>query len=302
MKKLFKKMFKENPGGVRIDHIVGLIDPWVYKTGKHPKVEEGAGRLYSSPEHQELSKYAIPTIEDINPDLTPDNEKRVKNLSDEQISLYGRVIEKIVIDTAKEEGLTISDIVCEDLGTITNPVDAVMKKYGLLGMKLTQFTAPTIDDDPYRCKNIAQNCWAMVGTHDNRPIIAWAKSLVHTHEGYLHVKNLVQDLFQEEQDKDSIIHEMTNNEEFLVETKLVELFACKAENIQIFFTDFFKMNETYNTPGTSGEKNWSLRLCDNYKQMETINLPLILKKAIIARGKEFANKNKEIIEGLDEIQ
>lgn len=31
MKNLYKKMFRENPGGVRIDHIVGLIDPWVYK-------------------------------------------------------------------------------------------------------------------------------------------------------------------------------------------------------------------------------------------------------------------------------
>lgn len=34
MKNLYKKMFHENPGGVRIDHIVGLIDPWVYKKVK----------------------------------------------------------------------------------------------------------------------------------------------------------------------------------------------------------------------------------------------------------------------------
>lgn len=47
---------------------------------------------------------------------------------------------------------------------------------------------------------------------------------------------------------------MTNDADFLKETKLVELFACKAENIQIFFTDFFNMNETYNVPGTSGDK------------------------------------------------
>ena len=45
-------MFHENPGGVRIDHIVGLIDPWVYKKGKKPMPEQGAGRLYSSPEHE----------------------------------------------------------------------------------------------------------------------------------------------------------------------------------------------------------------------------------------------------------
>lgn len=301
MKNLYKKMFHENPGGVRIDHIVGLIDPWVYKKGKKPMPEQGAGRLYSSPEHEELKKYAIAKLEDLDTTLTSDKEKRVKTLTEEQIKLYGRFIEKIVIAAAKEEGLTKDSIVCEDLGTLTNPVAAVMKDYDLLGMKLTQFTVPTEEDDPYRCKNITPRSWAMIGTHDNQPVTVWANSLIHTHEGYLHVKNLVDDLFSEEQDKDSIIVKMTNDADFLKETKLVELFACKAENIQIFFTDFFNMNETYNVPGTSGDKNWSLRLPDNYKEMQTINLPLLLKKAIIARGKEFANKNQKLIEELDEI-
>lgn len=302
MKNLFKKMFKENPGGVRIDHIVGLIDPWVYKAGKKPMPEQGAGRLYSSPEHPELNKYAIAKLEDLDSTLSSDKEKRVKTLSKDQIKLYGRLIEKIVIAAAKEEGLTKDSIVCEDLGTLTNPVAAVMKEYELLGMRLTQFTVPTEDDDPYRCKNITEKCWAMVGTHDNQPITIWAKNMIHTHEGYLHVKNLVEDLFKEEQDKDALIVKMTNDAEFLKETKLVELFACKAENIQMFFTDFFNMYKTYNTPGTSGDKNWSLRLPNNFEEMQTINLPLILKKAIISRGTEFATANKKIIEELDEIQ
>lgn len=301
MKNLFKKMFRENPGGVRIDHIVGLIDPWVYKAGKKPMPEQGAGRLYSSPEHPELKKYAIVKESDLDLTLTSDKEKRVKSLTEEQIKLYGRLIEKIVIAAAEEEGLTKDSIVCEDLGTLTTPVAAVMKQYDLLGMRLTQFTVPTEEDDPYRCKNITNRCWAMVGTHDNRPVTLWAKSLINTHEGYLHVKNLVEDLFAEEPDKDSIIVRMTNDVNFLTETKLVELFACKAENIQIFFTDFFKMNETYNTPGTSGDKNWSLRLPANFEDMEPINLPLLLKKAIIARGSSFANANNELIEELNEI-
>lgn len=302
MKNLFKKMFKENPGGVRIDHIVGLIDPWVYKVGKKPMPDQGAGRLYSSPEHPELSKYAIARIEDLDNTLSSDNEKRVKTLSKEQIKLYGRLIEKIVIAAAKEEGLTKDSIVCEDLGTLTNPVAAVMKEYELLGMRLTQFTVPTEEDDPYRCKNITEKCWAMVGTHDNQPVTTWAKNMIHTHEGYLHVKNLVEDLFKEEQDKDALIVKMTNDAEFLKETKLVELFACKAENIQMFFTDYFNMDKTYNTPGTSGDKNWSLRLPNNFENMQPINLPLILKKAIIARGTEFANAHKQLIEELNEIQ
>ena len=102
LKNLYKKMFRENPGGVRIDHIVGLIDPWVYKQGKKPKIEQGAGRLYSSPEHPELAKYAIAKLEDLDTELTADKEKRVKTLNKDQIKAYGRLIEKIVIAAAKE--------------------------------------------------------------------------------------------------------------------------------------------------------------------------------------------------------
>lgn len=303
MKNLFKKMFRENPGGVRIDHIVGLIDPWVYKAGKKPKIEQGAGRLYSSPEHPELKKYAIPSMDDLDMTLEADKEKRVKTLSKAQIKKYGRLIEKIVIAAAKEEGLNKDAIVCEDLGTLTNPVAAVMKEYGLQGMKLTQFVVPEKPEHPYRCKNINEKTWAMVGTHDNEPIKMWADSMINSHEGYLHVKNLVEDLdFPDWDNKDALIVELTKNADFLAQTKLVEIFASKAENIQLFFTDYFKIYDVYNKPGTSGDTNWSLRLPDNFKSMETINLANILKLAIIARGSEFAQKNSKLIKELDEIK
>ena len=293
-------MFRENPGGVRIDHIVGLIDPWVYKVGRKPKIEEGAGRLFSSPEHPELCKFAIARMEDLDQTLEADKEKRVKTLSSEQIKKYGRLIEKIVIAAAKEEGLDKDAIVCEDLGTLTNPVAAVMKEYGLQGMRLTQFVVPEKPEHPYRCCNICERSWAMVGTHDNEPIAMWANSMINTHNGYLHVRNLVEDLFGECGNKDEIISNMTKDAEFLTQTKLVEIFASKAENIQIFFTDFFKLYDVYNRPGTSGDENWSLRLPDNFKDLQPINLANILKLAIIARGKEFADKNQKLIDELCE--
>lgn len=310
MKALFKKMFKENPGGVRIDHIVGLIDPWVYKAGKNPKIEEGAGRLYSSPEHPDLSKYAIPAMDDLNWDVSADKELRVKKLSEKQIELYGKLIEKIVIAAAQEEGLDKDSIVCEDLGTLTNPVAAVMKKYDLQGMKLTQFVVPEMPEHPYRGKNIPKRSWAMVGTHDNQPISMWADSFINTHEGYLHAKNLVEDIYSYEQNKDDIIVRLTTDADFLAQTKLIELFVCEAENIQIFFTDFFGIKDVYNCPGTSGDKNWSLRLpnnfqdvfCENLKYNKALNLPLILEYAIKARGQEFSEKHKDLINSLREIQ
>ena len=301
MKNLYKKMFKDNPGGVRIDHIVGLIDPWVYKAGKKPKIEEGAGRLYSSPEHPELSRFAIAKLEDLDMELEADKEKRVKSLTDEQIKLYGRLVEKIVIAAAKEVGLDKDSIVCEDLGTLTNPVAAVMKKYKLQGMRLTQFVVPEEEDHPYRCCNIDERCWSMVGTHDNEPIAMWADSMIHTHEGYLHVKNLVDDLYAEVENKDELIVQLTNDAKFLTLVKLVEIFACKSANVQLFFTDYFNVKKVYNRPGTSGEPNWTLRLPNHFEDLKTINLAVILKMAIEARGSEFAKKNAKLIEKLCEI-
>lgn len=298
MKNLYKKMFKENPGGVRIDHIVGLIDPWVYKSGKKPMVEQGAGRLYSSPKHPELSKYAIAEVKDLDETLEPDKEKYVKTLNKDQIKKYGRLVEKVVIAAAKECGLDKNAIVCEDLGTLTNPVDSVMKEYKLQGMRLTQFVVPEKPAHPYRCKNIEENVWAMVGTHDNEPISFWAKSMINTEEGYLHVKNLVEDMFSEVEDTDSLVWNLTHDAEYLKKVKLAEMFASKAKNIQIFFTDFFGIDDVYNKPGTSGDANWSLRLPNNYCGLNKINLKEILAIAIRARGHEFAKKHNKLLEEL----
>lgn len=311
LKRLYKKMFKENPGGVRIDHIVGLIDPWVYKAGKKPMPEQGAGRLYSSPEHPELSQYAIATMDDLNLDIGSDKEKRVKQLSKEQIKKYGAMIEKIVIAAAKEEGLNKDAIVCEDLGTLTFPVESVMKEYDLQGMRLTQFVKHEMPEHPYRCCNIVERSWAMVGTHDNEPISMWADSMINTHEGYLNVVNLVDDMYSELQgkDRDDLIVKLTTDAKALMNVKLAEIFASKAANVQVFFTDFFGIKATYNTPGTSGDKNWSLRVPDNFEEVYcsnckdglALNLPLILKMAIEARGSKFAKKQDKLLKELEKL-
>ena len=311
MKELYKKMFTENPGGVRIDHMVGLIDPWVYVAGRKPKIEEGAGRLYSSPEHPVLSRYAIATMDDLNNEVEADKEERIVKLTPAQVRKYGRLVEKIVIGAAEEVGLDKDSIVCEDLGTLTMPVVSVMKEYDLQGMKLIQFVVPEKPMHPYRCKNINERCWAMVGTHDNEPIAMWANATVHTEAGYLNGKNLAEDLYPDAngEEREQIAVRCSNDAEFLTQNKLIELFACKAENIQIFFTDFLGLYDVYNRPGTSGDSNWSLRIPDNYEEVycnnlksgKALNLPLILKLAIYARGNEFANANQEIINKLESI-
>ena len=90
---------------------------------------------------------------------------------------------------------------------------------------------------------------------------------------------------------------------------MVELFASKAENVQVFFTDLLGLMDVYNRPGTAGDKNWSLRMpndfeefyCSQLSKGKGLNLPLVLKLAIQARGSEFASKNDKLVKELEEL-
>ncbi|NLF84090.1 MAG: 4-alpha-glucanotransferase [Candidatus Gastranaerophilales bacterium] len=304
LKARFAKMFEENPGGVRIDHIIGLIDPFVYKKGALPKVEQGASRLYSSPEHEFLSKYAIPTMENLNPEVGPEDEKRVINLTDKQVKKYARFLEKLVIEAAEEKGIGKEAIICEDLGTITNPTLAVMEKLELSGLRVTSFVDPEVADHPYRIKNTEPQHWVMVGSHDNNPFLCWVDELYAQNKVAEHAQRLAEDLRPEQ--VEAFKQELINDKNKFIAAKYAELFASGAENVQIFFADFFGMRERYNFPGTSGDENWSLRVPLDYEcvyketlfRREALNLPLALALAIESKGKKFAEKHEELLKTL----
>lgn len=304
LKARFEKMFEENPGGVRIDHIIGLIDPYVYKKGHRPKPEEGASRLYSSPEHEELGKYAIPAEENLNHEVSRDNEQRIVNLADYQVKQYSRILEKIVIQSAEEKGIDKESIICEDLGTITNPVLEVMNKLALSGLRVTEFVDPQVEDHPYRIKNTDLIHWVMAGSHDNSPLVNWVSELYEQNKIETHAKNLAEDL--KPSNTDEFKQELIENRRRFITAKFAELFASSAENVQVFFADFFGMNQRYNQPGTSGDQNWSLRVPDNYecfyydqlKKGEALNMPEALIMAIESKGSKFAAKHRELLEKL----
>jgi 4-alpha-glucanotransferase len=149
----------------------------------------------------------------------------------------------------------------------------------------------------------------MVGTHDNEPIAMWANQTVFTEAGYLNGKNLAEDLMPDAswEERENAAVNMSKDAAYLTQMKLIELFACKSENVQVFFTDFLGLYDVYNRPGTSGDANWSLRIpnnyeevyCNNLREGKALNLPLILKLAIQARGNEFASQHQELINKLE---
>lgn len=64
-------------------------------------------------------------------------------------------------------------LVAEDLGIITDEVDALRHAFGLPGMKILQFAFGGGEDNPYLTENIEENSVAYTGTHDNDTTLGW---------------------------------------------------------------------------------------------------------------------------------
>ena len=283
MQKRYEKMFQSSSGGARIDHIIGLIDPFVYSTKEDKMTPENSGRLYSSPNHKMLGKYAKTTDEE-----------------------YAAILTKIVIPAAEKFGLTKDDIICEDLGEVTEPVARVMKNLGLSGISVTQFD--------YRGRDTAPEKVIMLGSHDNPSFIEYTQgkfdsaATSETDKEKLSEKahKLAIDTCTEDDDFDEYEDNIKKNKKDFMLASFVELFTSPAKRVQVFFTDFFGIGKTYNKPGET-EDCWTLRMPDdiegeyetNLKDGKGFNLPEIIARAIRHRGGKSAKENMELLANLD---
>lgn len=278
LQKRYEKMFEASPGGVRIDHIIGLIDPFVYSKNEPKMTKENSGRLYSSPNHPDLGNYAKNSVEE-----------------------YASIIEKIVIPAAEKFGLTKDNIICEDLGTVTPPVRKVIKKLGLSGIAVTEFD--------HRGKKQSPNKTIMLGSHDNPSFIQYTKNLFKNKRA-LNAKatKLANDTVLEGQNVKEYKNEIKRSQNKFISVSFLELFTSPAKNIQIFFTDFFGIGKTYNKPGKQKDC-WTLRIPEqneklywqNVKKGTAPNLPETIATAIRHKGNDFAQRHKNLLANLDEF-
>ena len=278
----YKKIFSENKGGVRIDHIIGLIDPFVYPSNKLP-TDVAAGRLYSSPASKELGKYARKTIDQ-----------------------YATILEKIVIPAAEEVGVKKESIICEDLGTLTDPVVATMQKLKMPGVRVTEFVNPYEQNHLYRGKNVSAKDVIMAGSHDNDTLAQYAEDLKSSGQIEAHARYLAQDLLPNatSMEKERFVKDISNDTGKFVEAKQAELFASPAKHVQMFFKDFFGFDKhRYNMPGTTAGQNWNYVLKDNFEEEffnkalpenKGLNVPQALATALKARG-----NNSELVQELE---
>lgn len=278
IQKHYEKLFETSSGGARIDHVIGLIDPFVYLT-KEPKMnDKNSGRLYSSPHHPILGRYAKHTEEE-----------------------YAATLEKIVFPAAAKYGLSKDKIICEDLGTLTEPVQRIMNKLNLSGISITQYD--------YRGKHTPAKNVIMTGSHDNESLIEYTNKIFNDKHHLMEKTNkLAEDTAVPNENIEYYRAEMQNNKSKFISASFTELFTSPAKKIQIFFTTFCGIGKTYNIPGET-DGCWTLRMPEDYDTLywenvrkgTAINIPESIARAIRNKGLEFASKHQNLLVTLDKF-
>ena len=239
LKKKYEEYFASFPGGIRIDHIIGLIDPFIYTNASKKMTNENSGRIYS----KDGSQY--------------------QKHSDEE---YAALIQKIIIPAAEKFGLNKSAIICEDLGEQTQPVRNVMNKLNLSGIEVTQYD--------YRGAHTPAKNVIMLGSHDNTSFIEFVEDLFNFHGNHdktarfmRKTEYLVQDTAPQgasQEAKERYLKELRTDKLKFIASSFTELFTSPAKRVQIFFTDLWGIGKTYNRPGTT-QGNWALRLSEDFE-------------------------------------
>lgn len=283
LQKRYDAIFKASPGGVRIDHLIGLIDPFVYLENTTKMDGTNSGRIYSSPH--------IPIFKDYG--KYTDSE-------------YCAILTKIIFPTAEKYRIPKQNIICEDLGEQTVPVKRALEKLGLTGLSVTQFG--------YSGADAPERNVIMLGAHDNQSYIEYTNDLFNRagnlgegRDRFIYKTHILgSDTVTPGKDVNQYREEIRNDKKKFLSASFAELFTSPAKKVQIFFTDFFGIGKTYNVPGAKKDC-WTLRLNSNfedlyYKNLKeglAVNLPEAIATAIRRKGIEFSNEHEKLLRKLD---
>ena len=161
-------------------------------------------------------------------------------------------------------------LVAEDLGIITDKVNALRNKYNLPGMKILQFAFSGTEDNPYLPKNIEKNSVVYTGTHDNDTTLGWHISLDEHQRGHFH-RYL------------SATHSKEHQPD--IPADLINMALASAANLAIIpMQDILALDSSHrmNTPGTSSG-NWHWRF--NWQQLSAAQKSM-MTEAIARTGRK----------------
>jgi 4-alpha-glucanotransferase len=299
--------------GLRIDHPHGLVCPWVYRSGEADTlraVQTGA-RLFDSPDlpdHPELARYAISTPEQLDPSVPRYADGWVRSLTPEQVRQYSVLFDTIVT-SSRRHGRELTDLLAEVLSTQPYPLQRVLAQYGLGRFRVTQKANLSDAADVYRSENAAPEDWVMVGTHDTPPLWRVATGWREKGTDRAQADYLAWRLHPEPEGREDFAQRLAAEPGLLVQAKFADLFASRARNVMIFFSDLFGLLDVYNAPGTVNEENWTLRAPADYplayreklSRDAALNLPLALAMALRAQGEPARTRHRELISELERV-
>ena len=260
----------DNFENVRIDHALGLIDPYIYDK--------------NSVNGNDFSHFRANNISYM-PDIDPDGS-------------YKKVLNKIILPTLAEHGIDKDYPVWEDLCTDTQTFNKIYhEKNHLPGItQLEYMRAENSQDD---------GDWGLVGSHDSDPATQMIKKdWVKDHDAWniFYLAGFLNSNPKRAKYRDSFCKQIAENDSDRIKAKFAELFlTCK--KIQISFADFFGIDKTYNEGGKENDTNWKLRLNKDYEDSyyknlsserpTALNMPEILKIAVQAKADMNALKEAQ---------
>lgn len=260
----------DNFENVRIDHALGLIDPYIYDK--------------NSVNGNDFSHFRANNISYM-PDIDPDGS-------------YKKVLNKIILPTLAAHGIDKDYPVWEDLCTDTQTFNEIYhEKNHLPGItQLEYMRAENSQDD---------GDWGLVGSHDSDPATKMIKKdWVKDHDAWniFYLAGFLNSNPKRAKYRDSFCKQIAENDSDRIKAKFAELFlTCK--KIQISFADFFGIDKTYNEGGKENDTNWKLRLNKDYEDSyyknlssecpTALNMPEILKIAVQAKADMNALKEAQ---------
>lgn len=258
-----EKVFAEFDG-VRVDHPHGLVCPWVYDgEAADPDAAVLAGeRVFESPSspHADLAALAIARAEQIDPSHRPWDDGWVRDLTPAQVDEYACSFD-LVVACARAAGRDVGDVACEVLSTCPFPLEQVMRRHGLGRFRVTQKAKPGDPADGYRSEHAEPNDWIMIGNHDTEPLLVVVDRWTRAGELDARAAYLADRLSPSDPSRRAALaRSVAEDPRKLVLAMFAELFASRARNVLVFFTDLFGERAIYNRPGVVSAENWSVRV------------------------------------------
>lgn len=290
----------ENFDNIRIDHALGLIDPYIYDKNS----------VFIVNDRIDFGRFRANNISNM-PNVDPYGN-------------YKKVLNRIILPALEAHGIDKNTPVWEDLCTDTHVFnDIYHAKNHLPGITQLEYMRAQNSQDP--------GDWGLVGSHDSDPAYRMIKKdWVRCHDAWniFYLAGFLNSNPKRAQYRDEFCKKIDHDDSLHVKAKFAELFlTCK--KIQISFADFFGIDKTYNKGGEENDTNWKLRLNHNYEDEyyknlssdnpTALNMPEILKMAVqakadmnaVAKAKDTGDNSvllnpdlqaQEIIENLDKYE